>query len=895
MPINKAGAEFRTSVTASTASDRLPRSFAPSTWTQPQVGATADSLELLPHTGRASASAPANSQADVASHHPHLPAGQLLLSMAPANADLNHATDLSQVQPQPGTVLVPNLQGVLLAAGPTTLWSQIHPHTAPDPQIPFHSSLVNNPQHATSTLVSAQMVHPASLHHSFSSLNPQLLQQPQITGPYASRDSQHQSHPQTAAAAPATAAAAAVPAAAPAAAAFPSFLPQLPVGQQLTAHPATAPAWAADHLQVLLPAQPETQLDPRDKSGAPSGVHVAPNLPVQAAAQQTIHPSANDAAPQPLQLVSNPQPGAPQSPAGLPPSGVQRPSLLPMPTPRHLQGDEDKSSAEPQAAASQLALQTEDIRKGVTALHMTGATPVAAPQATAAAQAPTAAAQAMTATAQAPTATAQPSMTAAQPPTAKVPDVTAAMRATAHHATDAAKAQPAPQLPSQQDDDAQTAPAIAPAPAAAASAAPVPTGITPDQARLLTPTTQKSPKSKKAPAHAGPKVARSSPRTGGAPTAGQTQLAAQASDSAGAASGSLQGYLAHASPGSISRLKQSLRRPPASARQAAASTPHATPVPSPMLRKNPDPISIPGQPVPESLLPASDTPMAAADEVAVQPAAVDAPQLQAVGAHTSAAAGTKEVAGPAMDAAAAATQEADGEAVDAAAAATQEATEEANNTAALQHRVEADSTAQHTQDRIVADTLRQWDDMRRNLFAYASQVPDPVVKQKLTDVLNGRPVSPMLSYKSDSASDSSSDSDAEPDQDTAGVLFPVLADVHQRGEAPPVRHSSNMPPHPSPHHPASDAQPDRQAQQRMLGTHSPPSSRLYPAQPSPQRSPAMRSVGQLHSSPPSSRHQPTRPDQATVLAQCSEQPASRKRGASSSDVHLASPLAPGML
>lgn len=863
------------------------------------------------------------------SHHPSSHAGQVLVSMAPANAAQDHAADLSQVQPQPGTVRVANRQGVFLPAGPASLWSQLHPHTAsnsqpllpphPHPQITSYRSMVNNPQHATSTLISAQMastLHPLLHHDSSSPFDPQLLQQSQIAGPYAPEDYQQRSDSQTAAAAPAAAAAA------PAAANFPSFLPQLPSRGQLTAHPATAPAWAADHLQVLPPAQPETQLDRGVTSGIPSGSHPAPNLPVQTA-QQGMHPSPKDAAQQPLQLGSNPQAVPPQSPAGLPPSGVQRPPLLPLPAPCHMQGHEAKPSANPHAtAASQLAVQTEDVRKGVTTLHMTGATPVIAPQATAAAQAPTAAAQAPTAAAQTPTAATQPPTAAAQPltvvaeiSTAGVPDATAAVCTTAHHATDAAQAQPALQLPPQQDDSADTAPAIAPAPAAAASAALAPTSIPPAQAKLPAPTTHKPSKSKKGAAHAVTKP-RSSSRTGGAPTAGRTQLAAQASDSA-AASGSLQAYLAHASPGSLTRLKQDLRRPPSSAEQAAASTPQATPCSSPTLLADPESTSIPEQPVHESVLQASDTPMAAADEDDVQPAALDASQLRAVSAHTGAAA----------------TQDAAGEAMDAAVGATQEAAAEAKNTAALQKRPEADSVAQQTQDRMIADTLRQWEATRRDLFVYASRVPDPVMKQKLTDVLAGKPVSPMLTYQSDS--DSSSDSDAEPDQDTAGAVLPVLADVHRSGEALPARQSSNMPPNPSPLHPASDAQPHRQAQQRTLVTRSPSSSGLHPAQPSPKRPVAMRSVGQLHPTLTSSQHQPTRrdqpspshmlkqtvspgrkvtttrrlgdlpnapvlptppalPDQATAVTQSSDQPASRKRGAGSSDVHFTS-LAPGTL
>lgn len=913
MPVNRAaparsGAKgFKTSaaLTASITSDRLPRSNAVPTWPQPLIGAAANSLELPPHTGAASSSAPANSWTNVPGHRPTPSAGQLLLSMAAASADLDHAADLSQMQPQPGTVLVPNHQRVLLPGGPTTLWSQLHPHTAsspqpvqhfhPHPQVTSHTSCVNTLQHAgepTSTLISAQMastLHPPPHHHSSSPLHPQLHQQPQITGPSDTEDSQHRSDSQTAAAA-----------AAPAAASFPSFLPQLPSRGQLISHPATAPAWAADHLQVLPPAQPQAQLDPGDTSGAPSGSHPAPEIPVQAA-QQSINASASAAAHQPLQLVSNPQAVDPRSTAGLPPSGPQRPLLVPMPAPPHMQ----RESAEPQATeASQFAVQTEDVQEGVTALHMTGATPVTAPQATAAAPQATVAAQAPTAAPQAPTAAAQRPTAAAQPPkavaevfTARVPDATAAVGATVHHATDAAKAQPAPQLPSQQDGSAETAPAILPAPAAAVSAAavsaaPVSPGIPPDQARLPTMTTRKSSKSKKGAAHAGPKQKRSSQTAGAAPTAGQTQLAAQASDSA-LASGSLQGYLAHASPGS--RLKQDLRRPPAAARQAAVSTPQATPVPSPMSLKDPDSTSKPGQPVHESLLLASDPPMAVADEVGFQPAAVDTSQLQAVNARPGAAAAIQEVAGEAMDAAAAGTQEA--------------AEEAQNNTAALQRRPQAESTAQRTQEQMVADTLRQWEATRRDLFAYACRVSDPVVKQKLTDVLAGKPMSPMLAYESDS--DSSSDSDAEPDQDTAGAVLPVLADVHLRTKA------------------------HRQAQQRSLSPHSPPSSGLHPAQPSPKRPVAMRSVGQLHSPLPSSQHPPTRPDQAspshmlnqavspgrkltttrkqgdlpnapvlptppastdqaTVLTQSSEQPASRKRGAGSPDSRLAS-LAPGTL
>ena len=856
------------SLTASVATHRLPRSFAPPQGTSRErlVGATAKSPEQPLYTDGASASAPTNSHAVVPSHNTSQLARQILVGMAPAVADLDHTPDLSQTQPQLGTVLIPNQQGLLLPASATSILTQLGLQTMTSPQPGQHpqfqvttsqNPLLINPQSATDSvpkLLSPQTATNLQSHpdlHRTSRLSPHLPQQPQIAGPPAAGDAQHQSNPQTSAAA----------------AHLPAFLPQLPDRRQLTSHPATAPAWAADLLQVLPQAQPELHLGPGLPSGATSGpqmTHADPYLGQAAQPSKLARPQ--DAPGQSLQSDNGSQAAHPQSAAdGKSPLEVQHPLLVPMPSPRRMRSHKAKPSAKQQATeATKLALQTEEAQKGVTALQVTGATgatPVTALQATAAAQAATAAAQVPIAAAQASTAAAQPATPAAQPympavqastaiapppaavPTARATPGTAAVHAAAHCAADAAQLskQPASQLPSQQDDRAANAPATATtavsAPAAAAAPS-VPASMPADQAREST-TAQRSSKPQKGASDTRAKPRRSS-QAGRAPTAAQAQLAPQAPqapDSA-AASGSLQGYLAHASPRSISKLKQDLRKPSASPTQEAAE-----------------------------------------------------------------------------------------EGMDRSAGATQDAAAEARDTAAADSAGQLDNMC----DPRVADTLRQFQALRQDIFAYASQLPDPGVQQKLVDALAGKPVSPVVSVSSDDSDlGSSSDSDAEPDQDTAGALLPVL-DMHQQGgNATPLRQSNRVP-NSTPSDPASDAQPHRQAQ---LVPHSPPSPGLYPAQPSPNGPLAMRSVGQLHSIQPSPGHQPAQPDQATptqttspdtglttriakgkqgnlpdalvlpvaraspveaaMLAQSNEQAAGRKRGAGSSDAHLAS-LAPGTL
>ena len=605
------------------------------------------------------------------------------------------------------------------------------------------------------------------------------------------------------------------------------------------------------------------------------------------AAQPSQNPRPQDAVGQSLQPASGPEAATSQyAAAGQSPIEVQRPLLVPMPSPRRMRSHTAKQQA---TEATKPALQTEKAHQGVTALQFAVANPVTALQATAVAQSPTAAAQSPTAAAPSLTAAAKPNMAAvqaftatasppaavAQPSTARATSGTAAVHATAHHAADAAQVseQPASHLPTQQPERTATAAPDADAAVSPGAAISVPASIPADQAREPT-TAQMSSMPKKGVSNAKGKQRRST-QAGSAPTAAQTQHATQASDSA-AASGSLQGYFAHASPRSISKLKQDLRKPSA-----------------------------------------TDTTMAVADQPDIQPAMLDTLQLQAASAHRDAAAA----------------EEAAEEATDRSAGAKQDAAAEVRDTAALQQQSAADSADQVEKcwGPIVADTLRQFHALRQDIFAYASKVPDPVAKQKLADALAGRPVSPTLPYSSDALDlRSSSDSDAELDQDTTGALLPVL-DMYQERSAIPVRQSSNRIPTSSPLHTASDALLHKRAQ---LVPHSPPSPGLHPAQPTPKRPPAMRSGTHAHSNQPSSQCQPAQPDQATlspmpsqessahrgltnstqgslpdaavlptahvlpsdatVLAQSIEQTAGRKRGASSSDAHLAS-LAPGTL
>ena len=863
------------SLTASVATDRLPHSFAPPQGKSMEQlkGATTTSPQQSLGTGGANSSAPASSCAIVPSDNASHLARQIPVGMTTLNSDLDNAPSLSQIQPQLGTVLVRNQQGFLVPAGPNMLPSQLGPQAAPSPQPSQHphpqvttsqSPLLIKPQNATDPtpkLFNPQMAttlqsHPDDRRSSL--LNPHLLQQPKIADPPAAEDSQHHYNPQTAATA----------------AHLPAFLPQLPDRRQLTSRPVTAPAWAADHLQVL----PQTCLGPGVASGGPSGPQMTHASPYAGqAAQPSKHPTPQDAAGQSLQPASVPQAADPQSAApGQSPSEVQHPLPVHAPFPCHLQRRKAKPSTKQQAIeAGKLALQTEDAQKGVQPLQVTCATPVTALQATAAAQTAAAAAQ--------------PPVSIAQPPPARTPiPGTAAVQANACCAAEAChdSAQPASQLLPQgsgstaaapADTNAPSAAALAAAPTAALAAVPVPapaaapsdhTRIPAHQARSPA-TAQRSSKPKKGASDAKAKEGRLS-QAGRTPITPQTQLAPQASDSAAAAS-SLQGYLAHASPRSISKLKQDLRKPSAS----------------------------------DSRI----------DGPELQPATVDTSQLQAASAHKDAAAAQEQ------------------EDVDGSAGALQEAAAETRDAAALQQQPAADSSGQldNIWDPAVADTLKQFQALRQNVFAYASQVPDPVTKQKFADVLAGKPVSPMLSCSSgDSDLGSSSDSNAEPDQDTTGALLPVL-DMHQEDIAIPVRHSSNRALTSTALHPASNAQPHRQAQ---LVPYSSPSS----AQPSQKRPLAMRSVGQLHSIQPFSQHQPARRDQATpihmpnqansprrslttrtakrkhghlpdasvmpvahalpceatVLAQNDQQPAGRKRGTGTSDA-LLDALVPGTL
>ena len=810
-------------LTASIAPDRLPQTFAPPQGSsiQCQAGTTANNPYQPLSMGGTSSAAPANTRAAVSNHTPNQPAGQILVSMARADVDLDHSPGLGPMQPDLGTVLIPNHQGLFLAAAAASFLSCPGPQVAhrsqpvPHPNLQvtasqLHSPLLTSsqqPSGPTSSLISPQGTNTLQSHQqNVSPLGPPLLQQSKAAGPSAARDAQDQPRHQTSAAD------------------LPPFLAHLPEKDQMSSHPATAPAWAADHLEVLKQAQPEALLGPHSAggpsgvpsggpSGGPPGTQIAcvdPHL-AYAAQPRTQQPNPQDTA---LQPVDAPPTTGPQS-GRQSPSEVQHPPPVPKQSSRRMRSHKGKPSAEQQAAeAAKLAVQTEDTRKGVTALQVTGSVPVTARQ-------PTAAAQPLTAPALLPTAV------VSKPGTA-------ALQAIAQHTADAAQgsAQPDPQ---QADSDA---------------AASVPASIPADQASKSSKAQRSSKGNTGA---AGSRNRQASPaQAGGASTAGQTQLAAQASDSP--AVSSLQGYLAAASPGSISKLKQDLRNPPASVKAPAG--PAATralarsPSPPDLPLRGPDLMSIPGQPGLESLTEASDTPMTEADESDAQPAAVDTSQMQAGGPEAGVEA-RQEVAEKARDAAAPQQQPA----------------------------VNATDSARQLgtgwdQDPRVADTLRQFHAMRSNISAYTSQLTDPVVKQKYNDALAGKPVSAVVSAEtsssdesdSDSNSDLDSDSDVQPDQDTAAALFPVLADLHEEHTAIPLRQSSNRATKPNALHSASDAPPHRPAQQRTP-VGSPPSPGPRPANLSPSRPQSMRSVGQLHSIQHSSWHQPAGPDQASPTDQ----------------------------
>lgn len=689
----------------------------------------------------ANSSAAAHSHAVVSNHSSQPPQGQLPIDTAPLGVSVGGASHHSQIQPQLGIVLIPNQLGLLVPAGPLPLVNQPGPQPPlapqPDPQ--------PAPQPTTAPQSGPQPVQtPKS--------GPQLVQQSHTAGPSGS-DAEGQLQTQSAA----------------------NLLPFLPqhADQQLMApHPATAPAWAADHLQVLKLAPPQTQHQPDAARGVPAASQI---------------PSAGPQIPSAQPCLVYP------AQSGMHHSQRQTPSL-----PTQSPGG---ASADAQAAAGRLASQTDDTQTGRAALQVTGAVPEPA----------TAVVQASTAEVMRPT-------------TAAVAPLTEA------HGN---SAQAAPHLPAPQD--AAAAPAAA-APAAAVSpvsAHEARDGVTPGEDAAGSGTDLGSP-----------------PQAGSALAAGQALLASQDSDSPAASL--LQGYLALASPGSISKLKQDLKKEavtpaaaPAAARALARSLPpSALPLEDPdprsthLMPSDPtsaEPVVIHGQQVLESLLFASETdrPMVEAAETVAQPAAAHTSKLQAGSANVS---------------------------------------KEAMTAAAVQQQAAAESAGQLDQgggqDPRVAATLKQYHDMSRDISDYASRLTDPVMKQRYADALAGRPVSPLrvltagASSTDDSSSDSDSDSDAEPAQDSGAVLLPAPAAVNHVDWIP-HRQSSNRASNPSarPSTSASGAHPHQPAQRTLL--HSPLSPGLHPAQPSTSRPQAMRSVGQLHSAqnPPLSK--PARFDRAS--------------------------------
>lgn len=789
----------------------------------------------------ASSSAAAPSHAVVPIHSPYPAAEQRCIGKTGPGVDLDNPSDRNQVQPQMGTVLIPNQQGVSIPAGPAPVVSQSGPqpalHPQPDPQpetapqphpqlatsphagpqsmpnpqgIGSDSPLLTKYYHVTecqSQLLNPQMTAP----HQSLVPNPQLLQQSQTVASRVAGGAGAQTHPQTAAT-------------------LLPFLPQLGDRQGVDPpHPSTAPAWAADHLQVLNQAQPEVQLPPDSAGGfaapqaasagpqvpwpapqltlvrpqipsaASHGTHAGPRIPCaetplapsSSAAQSGMRPNLQHDAMQPTDglQATNYQSAAPAL-------SNQQQQQTPMPSPVG-------PSAEPQAtAAARLALHTEDTQAGATAGP---ATVAAAVPATAAAEGPTAAGDAPTA--------------AAQPPAAVLSSNTAA----AHLSTAAAQGTPQAGLPLPTHRDVAAAPSVA-------------VSIAADQPRTPI-TAQTSPEGNKDTARSG-----SPPGLGSALTTGQTQLASQDSDSPAASS--LQGYLAVASPGSIFKLKPELRQdlrkatvmPAVAARALGASPP-----PSALPLEDPNPTCTPvtstnpvEQEVLETLPVASDPDPAEAEaaETNAQPVLLHTIQLQASAADTG---------------------------------------EESNVAAAVQQQPAGDSVGQlgkgWVQDPRVAATLKQFHDMRRDISEYASRLTDPDMQQKYADALAGKPVSPAHAltaeaYSSDdSSSDSDSDWDAEPDQDAGTALPAALAIVDHETRIVPLRHSSNRASTPKAPASASDAQPPRLAPRTLL--QSPPRPGPHPAQPSTSRPRAMRSVGQLHSAQYSPLSQPARLDQAS--------------------------------
>ena len=463
---------------------------------------------------------------------------------------------------------------------------------------------------------------------------------------------------------------------------------------------------------------------------------------------------------------------------GQPQSEAQQPLPASAPSPRHTRSCQAKSSARQQAKA--------DVSS--TAV---GAADSALAPAQQAANAVAVTVQPATAVAQPATAISDPATTAAQPATAAADMATASDAAVSDHATKA------------------KAPVTAQGSAKRASA------------NALRKHKDKRPL-----------------QAGAANAAGQTRPAAQASDSP--APSSLQSYLAIASPGSISRLKQGLGKLPAPVEDSAAEAeaaatgvysdspvqsalPHGNLVPTAAAKEHALDPPLTGS-LPETATEAFEPENAAAAAAA---AAADAAQLHAM-SHQGLAEATEE-----------GMSEAAGQLQPAAAAA-------------------ADSAVQvgegWEQDPRIEETIRQFHAMKKQIAEFSLQLENAAMKQKFDDLLAGKTVPPAPALVAESSSDdvsdsssdadSSSDSDAGPDrQDTAAVLTDVTA-----SRVVPPRQSSSRSPKPNASQSASDASFHRQAQHEPVTV--PKSPGLYPAQASTMPNQAIRLVGDLHSSNP---------------------------------------------
>ena len=706
---------------------------------------------------------------------PAVPTGQILISVSPA-------IDQAGMQPQPGTLLIPDQRGLLLPAGPPPV-QPVSPAPGAQPQQcgAAHKEaneahclmstapvdITQHPCQSTASVADPQVADAAQALQSLLSdqrqrsptpdpQNPQLLQCESPWPATAVRASQGPGTPQST-----------------------HLAVQAQVGAQLEPPPATPPAQANGQQQLVSQLQAGDRLNPkltveisRSRLPSPGPQRARSQSPAAPAAQMGTQPDPQHAASLPRGVQAA---GATLRNQSQSQSQNAEPAPLPAPAPA------------PALASSSRRRQTQSKPSRQSALAgISAAVNAAEPDRT---YSERAAAQDLADFARAPL---QPATAAAQPATAAA---SSAMSAALNNAQPAAGAAP------------DTAQLTLSRPAHQVSA-PSPISSRSDATPKASASGRRLAQAKNASTGPRSKGLRSSQP---AHTAGQQPLTAQAAKSP--AQSTLQGYLGTASPGSIRQLEQSLRTSPSAAAEAAATrAPPISPLPS--------------------ALPSSDHISSAVARQLSLPGKL--PEVAAQAAeprHEAAAASLSHQAK--AEAAQAAPQERPGQHHPAAAL--------PDSAFQLDSRVTdtsvEDSLRQFAamKEQIAAYASHSADPAVRQKF-------NDVLAGKY-DAPAGALSAVAGSGEDDSDSDSSLGltSESEPDEDAAPD-GPSIGDQTSNAALSKPRDITAsvavVPPQ------ASDAHQHRQAQKAHV--HIPGSQRLYPAQASGMPNQAMRSVGQLH-------------------------------------------------